>query len=137
MSDNPPPAVDAYLAGVDPVAVPVVVALDSAVRSAHRDFDVAIKYGILMYALDGDWRTWVCAIEARKKVVSLRFLYGVVMDDPAAVLRKGSSVLMTWDLPFDGAVPVRSVRSYVKEAVAKYPEYKANAPEILAAARGR
>ena len=45
---------DTYLAGVDPKAVPHVVALDEAVRKAHPEFHVAIKYRILMYSLRGD-----------------------------------------------------------------------------------
>lgn len=55
-------ALETYLAGVVPEAKPLVVALDKAVRRAHPDFDVAIKYRILMYALGGDFRTWACAI---------------------------------------------------------------------------
>jgi hypothetical protein len=92
-------ALEAYLAGVDAPAAPIVVALAKAVRKAHPDFDVAIKYRILMYALRRNWRTWVCAIDARKKSVGLRFLYGVLLDDPRRVLRAGSSVLKTWTSP--------------------------------------
>jgi hypothetical protein len=39
------------------------------------------EYKTLMYALHSDFRTWVCAIDATKKGVCLRFLYGVVLDD--------------------------------------------------------
>jgi hypothetical protein len=128
-------ALDTYLSGVDPAAQPLVVALDQAVRKARPDFDVAIKYRILMYALRGDWRTWVCAIDARKNTVSLRFLYGVLLDDPRGVLRAGSSVLKTWDFKFDDAVDPDTVGAYVLEAVARYDEYKANASEVLQASR--
>jgi hypothetical protein len=131
---------DEYLAGVDAVAAPLVVALDRAIRKAHPGFDVAIKYGILMYALDGDWRTWVTAIDARKKGVALRFLYGVLLDDPRHVLRAGSSVLKTWDFAFDERIDPVAVGAYVREAVAKYGDYKANAQMVLEksrAGRGR
>src|SRR5207237_7919172 len=97
---------ETYLAGVDAAAAPLVRTLDAAIRTAYPDFDVAIKYGILMYALRGDWRTWVCAIQATRKSVGLRFLYGVLLDDPGHVLRAGSSVLNTWVFaPPDGADP--------------------------------
>jgi hypothetical protein len=129
------PAVQTYLAGVAPAAVPLVTALDAVVRKVRPDLDVAIKYGILMYALRGDWRTWVCAIDATKKGVGLRFLYGVLLDDPRGVLRAGSSVLKTWDFAFDDVVDPAAVRAYVTEAVAKYDDYKANAREVLAASR--
>ena len=126
---------ETYLAGVDPVAAPVVVALDRAIRAAHPGFDVAIRYRILLYALDGDWRTWVCAVDAARKGVCLRFLYGVLLDDPRHVLRAGSSVLKTWDFAFDDVVDPAAVGAYVREAVARYPQYKADTPAILAASR--
>lgn len=126
---------DTYLAGVDPAAAPLVIALDDAVRKAHPDFDVAIKYRILMYALKGDWRTWVCAINATSKGVGLRFLYGVLLDDPRGVLRAGSSVLMTWDFAFDDVVDPAAVGAYVAEAVARYGDYRARTQEVLEASR--
>ncbi len=128
-------ALETYLAGIDPVARPVVIALDGAVRAAHPGFDVAIKYKILMYALRGDWRTWVCAIDATKKAVCLRFLYGVTMDDPLGVLRAGSSVLKTWDVGFDDAVDPAAIGAYVVEAVERYDDYKANGAAVLEASR--
>ena len=130
-----PAALETYLGGVDPAAAPLVVALDGVVREAHPGFDVAIKYQILMYALHGDWRTWVCAIDASRKSVSLRFLYGVLLDDPLGMLRAGSSVLKTWDFAFDQVVDRAAVGAYVREAVARHDDYKANTREILEASR--
>ena len=126
---------DDYLGGVDPAARPLVVALDEAIRAAHPGFDVAIKYRILMYALGGNWRRWVCAIDARRASVRLRFLYGVLLDDPRGVLRAGSSVLKTWDFAFDDVVDPAAVGAYVTEAVARYDEYRANEGAVLAASR--
>jgi hypothetical protein len=128
-------ALETYLVGVDPAAALLVVALDEAVRKAHPGFDVAIKYRILMYALRGDWRTWVCAIDVTKKGACLRFLYGVLLDDPRGVLRAGSSVLKTWDYAFGDLVDPAAVGVYVTEAVARYPEYKASTGEVLDASR--
>ena len=128
-------AVESYLSGVDPRAAPLVVALDHVIRTAHPELDVAIKYRILMYSLRRDWRTWVCAIDASKKNVHLRFLYGVLLDDPRGILRAGSSVLKTWDFGFDEAVDEAGVGAYVAEAVARYDEYNANQDQVLAAAR--
>ena len=48
------PALQTYLAGIDPAAEPLVTALDEAIRTAHPEFDVAVKYKIMMYALRGD-----------------------------------------------------------------------------------
>lgn len=129
------PALQTYLAGIDPAAAPLVVALDEAIRKAHPDFDVAIKYKMLMYARRGDWGTWVCAIDAIRKGVCLRFLYGVLLDDPRGVLRAGSSVLKTWDMGVDDVVDAVAVGVYVTEALARYGEYKANRQEVLDASR--
>lgn len=128
-------ALEAYLRGAEPRAKPLVVDLDDAIRKVQPDLDVAIKYGLLMYALRGDWRTWVCAIGAGNSGVALRFLYGVLLTDPKHVLRAGSSVLMTWDFAFIDAVDAEAVGAYVLEAVARYDGYKADAPKILEASR--
>ena len=128
-------ALEAYLKAVEPRARPLVVDLDDAIREAQPDLDVAIKYGLLMYALRGDWRTWVCAIGAGNSGVALRFLYGVLLADPKHVLRAGSSVLMTWDFALIDAVDPAAIGAYVVDAVAHHDEYKANAPEILKASR--
>lgn len=132
MSDSP---LEEYVSGVSPEAGPHVRTLDAAVRAAHADFDVAVKYHILMYALGADWRTWVCAIQATKKSVCLRFLYGVLLDDPLHVLRAGSSVLTTWDFPFAAEVDPAAVGRYVSEAVSRYDGYKADSARILAETR--
>ena len=95
---------DTYLAGVDPQAVPAMTTVDEAIRAACPELDVGIKYGLLTYGLNGDRRRWVCSIGATKRGVALRFLYGVLLDDPRGVLRAGSSVLMTWDLGLDEEV---------------------------------
>lgn len=51
MPDSP---LDTYLASVDPVAAPVVTALHEAVVAAAPQLDVAIKYTLLSYAIEGD-----------------------------------------------------------------------------------
>src|SRR5664280_2042586 len=130
------PALHTYLEGADPAATKLLTSLDESIRAACPDLDVAIKYGILMYGLRGDWRTWICALQATKKGVSLKFLYGVLLDDPLRVLRSGSSVLMSWDFGTAEVFVCPSVRQYVAEAVAKYDQYKATAPQVLEASRG-
>ena len=80
---------------------------------------------MLTYAQRGDWGTWVCAIDAIRKGVCLRFLYGVLLDDPRGVLRAGSSVLKTWSFDFADVVDPAAVGAYVAEAVARNGEYKA------------
>jgi hypothetical protein len=129
------PVLEEYLATIpDPRADRVVRELDRVIRSTHPEFDVAIKYRILMYALDGDFGTWVCAINAGRRHVALNFLYGVMLDDPRHVLRAGSSVLTSWDIGFDEEVDAAAVGAYVAEAVRRNPAYKANRPAVQARA---
>jgi len=129
-------ALEGYLAGVaDPRAVAKVRELDRVIRAAHPDFQVAIKYRILMYALHGDWHTWVCAINAQRNRLALHFLYGVLLSDPRRVLRAGSSVLMSWDFGFDEVIDPAAVGAYVSEALARNAEYKANREGVLDASR--
>jgi hypothetical protein len=116
-----------YIANlVDPRGEPVVRELDRIIRKAHPGFDTAIKYKILMYGLDGDFHTWVCAINSGRRRVSVNFLYGVLLDDPRKVLRGGTSVLMSWDFDFDEALDAAAVGAYVAEAAGLKGEYIAN-----------
>ena len=120
-------ALEDYLTTIpDARAEPVVRELDRVIRKAHPGFDAAIKYKILMYGLDRDFHTWVCAINAGRKRVSLNFLYGVMLDDPHKILRGGTSVLMSWDFDFDEAVDAAAVGAYVAEAARRKGEYTAN-----------
>lgn len=117
----------------DPRAAPVVHELHPVITSTYPGFDLAIKYKILMYALKGDFGTWVCAINAGRRHVALNFLYGVMLDDPRHLLRAGSSVLMIVDIGFTEEVDQAGVGAYVAEAVARNGEYKANRPAVQAA----
>ena len=124
MTDTP---LDAYLAeltarGIDARAVAIVRALDRAIRGAGPELESAIKYKILMYGLHGDWRTWVCAVDATTKGVGLRFLYGVILDDPLSVLRAGSSVLKTWDVGFDDAIDAAAVGALRRRGRREVPD---------------
>ena len=126
---------DDYLAGIQEAARPTVRAVDGAVRAACPEFDVAVKYRMLMYTVDRKWRAWVAAVGTSKDAVQLRFLGGVLLTDPRQVLRPGSSTLMTWDFPFGAEVDAAAVGDYVREALATREQFLANAEEISAQAR--
>jgi hypothetical protein len=119
---------------VDPRGEPVVRQLDRIIRATEPSLEAAIKYKILMYGLQGDYRTWVCAINSGRSHVSVNFLYGVMLDDPRKVLRGGSSVLMSWDFDFDEEIDPAAVGAYVAEAVHKNVDYKANRQAVQDAA---
>jgi hypothetical protein len=129
-------ALAGYLDGLDPETAAAVRVLHEAVVATHPAFDVAVKYRMLTYAIGADWRRWVCAIDAHpRKGIGLRFLYGVLLPDPRHVLRGGTSVLMTWDLAPGEPVDRAAVGEYVREAVARYPDYRADTARILEESR--
>lgn len=116
-----------YIASlVDPRGEPGVRELDRIIRAVRPDLEAAIKYKILMYGLNRDFHTWVCAINSGRRRVSLNFLYGVMLEDTKHVLRPGSSVLMSWDFDFDEEIEPAAVAAYVAEAAAKNQDYKTN-----------
>jgi hypothetical protein len=116
-----------YIASlVDPRGERAVRELDRIIKRAHPGLDQAIKYKILMYGLNGDFRTFVCAINSGRRHVAVNFLYGVMLDDPKKVLRAGSSVLMSWDFGFEEEIDAEGLSAYVAEAVRRNPEYRAN-----------
>jgi hypothetical protein len=131
------PALATYLAEARPdeATARLLGELDAAITAAHPGFDSAVKYKILMYTLDRAWRQWVVAISSSGDGASLRFLYGVLMDDPRGVLRPGSSTLCTWDFRRDDVVDADAVGVYVRDAVARLPEYRADGDRITAQAR--
>ena len=134
MADDP---LTQYLADVDDAAVPTLRALDAAVRTAAPELELAIKYRMPTYTVGGRWRHWVAALSVTKDAVNLRFLWGVLLDDPLGVLRPGSSTLMTWDFPRGGDVDAEAVGRYVREALDRREHFLAHDQEISAAARER
>jgi hypothetical protein len=126
-----------YAATVDPEAAETLRALDAAVRRAAPELELAIKYRMPTYTLEGRWRHWVTALSATKDAVNLRFLWGVLLDDPLGVLRPGTSTLMTWDCPSGADVDADAVGRYVRDALDKRDHFLAHDTEISAAARAR
>ena len=120
MPDSP---LSTYLATVEPRWAPLVRALHEAVRTAAPELVVHIAYRMLMYTRGRDYRHWVCAIGPTKSAVCLRFLYGVLLDDPRGLLRPGASTLMTLDIPSLDALDVGLVGDYVRQAVAQLDTY--------------
>ncbi len=126
-----------YLDVYDEAAGAVFVQLDRAIRAAAPELESAIKYRLLSYTVERDWRHWVCAVNATRFAVCLRFLWGVLLDDPLGVLRPGTSTLMTWDLPRGAEVDAEAVGRYVREALEKRDHFLAHHTEISAAARAK
>jgi hypothetical protein len=128
---------DEYAATVDAEAAETLRALDAAVRRAAPDLEFAIKYRMPTYTLEGRWRHWLAALSVTKDAVNLRFLWGVLLDDPLGVLRPGTATLMTWDFPRGADVDADAVGRYVRDALDKRDHFIAHDEEISAAARAK
>ena len=126
---------EAYLTGVDEGAAETLRALDAAIRAAAPELEVAIKYRMPLYTLERRWREWVVGLSVTKDAVNLRFLWGVLLDDPLGVLRPGTSTLMTWDFARGADVDAGAVGRYVREALDRREHFLANAETISAEAR--
>jgi len=112
------------------------VQLDAAIRQAAPELDTAIKYRLLSYTVDQDWRHRErpsCRVPPR--ACEWRGARGVLL--PLGVLRPGTSTLMTWDMPRDGDVDTAAVASYARNALATRDHFLVNAGQISAAARAR
>jgi hypothetical protein len=74
---------------------------------------------------------------AAQLAVCLRFLWGVLLDDPLGVLRPGTSTLMTWDMPRGSTIDTAAVAGYVRDAPAGRDDVLADAQPISADACAR
>ena len=118
MPDRP---LDTFLATIRPDAREAVAALASAVEAAEAGFDCKVTYRMLVYTYDAKWHQWVVAIGVSSKVVNLRFLFGRELDDPAGILRPGSTTAATADFRSVEDVDHELLAAYVREAAARHP----------------
>jgi len=120
---------DTYIATIDARFAPAVRALHRAVLDACPDLNVKISYRMLMYAIKGDFRHWVCAVGVTTKAAHLRFLFGTLLDDSRGVLRAGTSTLKTIDFHSAEEVDPELVADYVGQAVARLDYFRAHEHE--------
>ena len=118
MPDSP---LEAYLSTVRPDAHETVRALAAAVDAAGAPFDCRFTYRMLVYTFAQRWHQWVVAIGVSRSAVNLRFLYGRELDDPAGMLRPGSTTAATADFGGRDTVDPELVTAYVREAVDRHP----------------
>lgn len=84
---------------------------------AEPKMQSAVKWRIVMYSPNGKWMKFVCAIDAGKHNVFLRFLDGTQMKDAAGKFRYGKATMATWDIGFNEPVDEKLVARYVAEAM--------------------
>jgi len=84
-------AVRQFTDGTDANARAIVDALVQAMGRAAQPLSVAVKWGRLTFAAQGDFHHWLCGIAITKRAVSLQFHFGGLLDDPDGHLIVGSS----------------------------------------------
>jgi hypothetical protein len=123
------PIVEAFLAEKPAAWAATTRHLHRLIMAAGPALTVRVAYRMLVYHLGTDKARWVVAIDVRGKVVTVRFLWGVLLDDPRGILRGGTSTLMNVDLPSPDALEPPVISGFVTQAVARYPDYVAGAAE--------
>ena len=111
----------AYLPTVREDARETVRVLAAAVDAAGFDLDCKVTYRMLVYTFGQRWHGWVVAIGVSKSTVNLRFLFGTELEDPAGILRAGSSTAAQADFVTAADVDPALVTAYVREAAEKHP----------------
>ena len=117
----PESALESYLPTVREDARDTVRALAAAVDAVGAGFDCKVTYRMLVYTFGRRWHQWVVAIGVSRAKVNLRFLYGTELDDPAGILRAGTSTASQADFSATEDVDADLVSAYVREAVEKHP----------------
>ncbi len=110
-----------YLPTVREDAHASVRALAAAIDAAGVEFDCKITYKMLVYTFEQRWHEWVVAIGVSKSAVNLRFLFGTELDDPAGILRAGTSTASQADFASVEDVDPELVTAYVRAAADKHP----------------
>ena len=114
-----------YIETIEPRFAPLVLELDRAIMAARPDLHPGVRYRMLMYAHEADFRHWVCAIDASRSAVRLRFLYGARLVAPPGILRPGSTTMGTIDYASPDDVDADLVADLVRQAVVRLGEVKA------------
>jgi hypothetical protein len=117
--------VDGFLTDKPPHWADTTRELHRLIKAAGPALTARVSYKMLMYHLGTDKARWVVAVDVREKVVTVRFLWGVLLDDPRGILRGGTSTLMNVDLPSPEALDPAAITDLVTQAVARYPDYVA------------
>ena len=121
--------VEAFLAERPAAWAATTRELHRLIMAAGPALTTRVAYKMLVYHLGTDKARWVVAIDVREKVVTVRFLWGVLLDDPRGILRGGTSTLMNVDLPSPDALEPAVISGFVTQAVARDPDFVAGAAD--------
>jgi hypothetical protein len=116
--------INGFLAGIAPAIRPTAAEVVRIVDGC-ADFAVAIKWGQLTFAVDGDFDHWVCAVAATKDRVDLKMHFGTMLPDAAALFEPDDSKFVR-KIRFRPGDPVdaAALAGVVRHAVAVLPDFR-------------
>jgi len=109
-------AVEAWFASLEDGASTLARQVSSIVGADER-LRRAVKWGRLTFTAEDDWHHWVCAVAAPRAGVKLVFHKGVLLDDPAGLLR-GSARYVREMAGAEAVGNAEAVRALVRDALA-------------------
>ena len=113
-----------FVGRLAPAVRPLAGDVIAAVRSCG-DFDVAVKWRQLTFAVDGDFDHWVCAVSATKSGVDLKLHFGAMLTDTTgAFLTDDSKFVRKVRFGSAGDVVPQVVADLVGQAVRTLPEFR-------------
>lgn len=97
-----------------------------AIVTSQAEFDTAIKWRQLTFALDGDFDHWVCAVAATSRLARLTFHFGAWLDDPAGLFEPSEAQFVR-KIGFRSASDVdeAAVRDLLTRALETLPRFRA------------
>lgn len=116
-----------FLQSTPPQTQEIVKAIVAVICSTEHNFDMAIKWRRLTFALEHDFHHWICGIEITKSYVGIIFHFGGLLDDPRGKFKIGASNFLR-------KIEIRSLREiendviqdFIDQAVNKLPYFKEN-----------
>jgi hypothetical protein len=119
--------VNQFLSGTSPQTQEIVNAIIAVISSTEHNFDMAIKWRRLTFALEHDFHHWICAIDITKTYVGIIFHFGGLLNDPHNKFKVGaSSFLRKIEIRSLREIENDVIRNFIDQAVDKRPYFKEN-----------
>jgi hypothetical protein len=107
-------------AGVRDVAERLIL-----IVASYPEFDVAIKWRQLTFAVDGDFDHWVCAVAATARQARLTFHFGALLDDVGVFERSDAAYVRKISYTPGSDVDEAVVRGLLAQALDTLSRFRA------------
>lgn len=120
-----------FLNSVDDALKPIANTLIDSLIHNNPNFDFAIKWKRLTFALNHDFHHWLCAVQSMKKSIGLVFHFGGLLDDPNKFFIKGESrFLRKIEYKSIEEIDTSSIQFFIDQAIGRLEYFKANWREL-------